>query len=90
LSSIIVLYLIWHKNKDFSSLANARLFKGTSNTKSVSVAYNKAISLNPKYAVAYYNRGLLKKDQLKDRQGAIGDLCTAARIFCELECQSVN
>jgi tetratricopeptide (TPR) repeat protein/S1-C subfamily serine protease len=44
--------------------------------------YNKAISLNPKYAAAYYNRGNLK-GELKDRQGAIGDFRTAARIFRE-------
>jgi tetratricopeptide (TPR) repeat protein len=44
--------------------------------------YNQSISLNSKYAKAYGNRGLLKQ-KLNDRQGAIGDLRTAARIFRE-------
>jgi tetratricopeptide (TPR) repeat protein len=45
--------------------------------------YNQAISINPKYALAYYNRGLLKAAKLNDRQGAIGDLRAAAKIFRE-------
>jgi tetratricopeptide (TPR) repeat protein len=45
--------------------------------------YNQAISLDPKYALAYYNRGILKATKLNDRQGAISDLRTAARIFRE-------
>jgi tetratricopeptide (TPR) repeat protein len=45
--------------------------------------FNKAISLNPKDANAYYNRGILKATKLNDRQGAIGDLRIAARIFRE-------
>jgi Flp pilus assembly protein TadD len=44
--------------------------------------FNKAISLNPKFALAYNNRAILKH-QLDDRQGAISDLRTAARIYRE-------
>jgi tetratricopeptide (TPR) repeat protein len=35
--------------------------------------FNLAISLNPKFAGAYYNRGLLKADKLNDSQGALAD-----------------
>jgi tetratricopeptide (TPR) repeat protein len=42
--------------------------------------YNQAISLDPKYSDAYYNRGVLKKD---DIQGAIQDFRQAARLYRE-------
>jgi tetratricopeptide (TPR) repeat protein len=45
--------------------------------------YNKAISINPKDTLAYTNRAKLKYEKLDDRQGAIDDLRTAARIFRE-------
>jgi tetratricopeptide (TPR) repeat protein len=35
--------------------------------------YNQAITLNPKLAQAYSNRGLLKTDKLNDAQGALKD-----------------
>jgi tetratricopeptide (TPR) repeat protein len=43
--------------------------------------YNKAIELNPKYATAYYDLGRLKRDQLKDNQGAIADFRQAAKLY---------
>jgi hypothetical protein len=49
--------------------------------KAVSVAYNQAISRDPKDADAYNNRGVLKATKLNDPKGAIGDLRTAARIY---------
>jgi tetratricopeptide (TPR) repeat protein len=39
-----------------------------------------AIALNPKFAEAYFSRGLLKQYKLKDRAGAIQDLRVAARL----------
>jgi tetratricopeptide (TPR) repeat protein len=42
--------------------------------------YNKAISLNPKYAFAYINRGNLKKDQLNDPKGALADFNKAISL----------
>lgn len=41
--------------------------------------YSKAIALNPKYAIAYYNRGI-SKNNLKDYQGAIADYTKAIEI----------
>jgi tetratricopeptide (TPR) repeat protein len=35
--------------------------------------YNKAISINPKLADAYHNRGRLKQNKLEDTQGALAD-----------------
>jgi tetratricopeptide (TPR) repeat protein len=35
--------------------------------------FDRVISLNPKFALAYYNRGNLKKDKLNDPQGAVAD-----------------
>lgn len=35
--------------------------------------YNRAITLNPDYAVAYNNRGVLKQNKLNDPQGALAD-----------------
>jgi tetratricopeptide (TPR) repeat protein/V8-like Glu-specific endopeptidase len=35
--------------------------------------YNQAISLNPEYLAAYYNRGILKAEKLYDLQGALAD-----------------
>jgi tetratricopeptide (TPR) repeat protein len=43
--------------------------------------YNRAITLNPSYATAYYGRGMLKAYQLDDRAGAIKDFRAAARIY---------
>ncbi|OFY84655.1 MAG: hypothetical protein A3F72_01475 [Bacteroidetes bacterium RIFCSPLOWO2_12_FULL_35_15] len=41
--------------------------------------YSKAIALNPKYAIAYYNRGI-SKNNLKDYLGAIADYTKAIEI----------
>jgi uncharacterized protein len=42
--------------------------------------YEQAIALNPQYTEAYYERGLLKKDKLKDPLGALADLDRATAI----------
>ena len=41
--------------------------------------YSIAIGINPKYAVAYFNRGCAKSD-LQDYQGAIGDFNASIEI----------
>lgn len=42
--------------------------------------YNQAIAINPNYAPAYYNRGNLKYQNLKDYQGALKDYDRAIAI----------
>jgi hypothetical protein len=46
------------------------------------VQFSRAVALNPRYTYAYMMRAVVK-NQLNDRQGAIDDLRTAARIFRE-------
>ncbi|MGC8451482.1 MAG: tetratricopeptide repeat protein [Cylindrospermopsis raciborskii] len=42
--------------------------------------YTQALKLDPNYALAYNNRGLVRRD-LGDNQGAIADLQKAADLF---------
>jgi hypothetical protein len=42
---------------------------------------NRTIELSPSLAEAYYSRGLLKRDRLQDRSGAIADFRRAAQLF---------
>jgi uncharacterized protein len=42
--------------------------------------YDQAITLNPQYSEAYYERGVLKNTNLKDSSGAIADLDRATAI----------
>jgi tetratricopeptide (TPR) repeat protein/V8-like Glu-specific endopeptidase len=44
------------------------------------VAYNQAIAINPQYAVAYSNRGLVKAERLNDLAGALADYNQSIRI----------
>jgi tetratricopeptide (TPR) repeat protein len=48
------------------------------------INYDRAIALNPNYASAYYNRGLLKQDQLNDPQGALADYNKAIALKSDL------
>jgi tetratricopeptide (TPR) repeat protein len=43
--------------------------------------YNKIISLNPRSAQAYFNRGSIKQEQMNDRAGALSDFQMAAKLF---------
>jgi tetratricopeptide (TPR) repeat protein len=43
--------------------------------------FNKAIELNSSFADAYQSRALFKRDQLKDRAGAIQDFQRAAQLY---------
>jgi tetratricopeptide (TPR) repeat protein len=43
--------------------------------------WNQAIILNPKFAQAYTNGGLLKKQKLNDVRGAISDLQQAVKLY---------
>lgn len=43
--------------------------------------YNRAIQINPNYAIAYNNRGILKYTKLNNRSGGISDMRQAARLF---------
>ena len=43
--------------------------------------YNSAIKINPKNAVAYYNRSMIEYNKFKDRAGAIDDMKQAARLY---------
>jgi serine protease Do len=45
--------------------------------------YSQAISINPEYFKAYFNRAILKATKLNDRKGAIQDLRQAAQLFRE-------
>jgi tetratricopeptide (TPR) repeat protein len=47
------------------------------------VDYNQVLKINPNYAKAYTNRGLVKYD-LGDKQGALSDLKTAAQLFQQM------
>jgi tetratricopeptide (TPR) repeat protein len=42
--------------------------------------YNRAIQLNPNYAIAYYHRGFLKENKLGDSQGAVADYNRAIQL----------
>ena len=44
--------------------------------------FNKAIKINPNYAAAYVNQGLIWK-QLGDKQKAVNNLQTAAQLLQE-------
>jgi serine/threonine protein kinase len=46
--------------------------------------FNKAIKLDPKHAIAYSNRGLLKKEKLNDVSGALADFNKAIELDPEL------
>jgi tetratricopeptide (TPR) repeat protein len=43
--------------------------------------YSQIVSIDPQAANAYYNRGLVKKNKLNDRVGAIQDFQNAAAIY---------
>jgi tetratricopeptide (TPR) repeat protein len=43
--------------------------------------YSQIIRIDPQAANAYYNRGLVKKNKLNDRAGAIQDFQNAAAIY---------
>jgi tetratricopeptide (TPR) repeat protein len=43
--------------------------------------YSAIVRIDPQAGNAYYNRGLLKKNKLNDRAGAIEDFRSAARIY---------
>jgi uncharacterized protein len=45
--------------------------------------YDQAITLNPQYTEAYYERGLLKRDNLKDPLGALADFDRTTAINSE-------
>jgi tetratricopeptide (TPR) repeat protein len=45
--------------------------------------YNQAIRLNPKYAATFFNRALIRYDELGDKPGAIDDFQKAATLFRE-------
>ena len=42
--------------------------------------FNRAIKLDPNYAVAYYGRGFLSADKLQDPQGALADFNRAIEL----------
>jgi tetratricopeptide (TPR) repeat protein len=44
------------------------------------VNYNKAIELDPKYVIAYHDRGWLKHDKLNDVAGALTDYNKAIEL----------
>jgi tetratricopeptide (TPR) repeat protein len=43
--------------------------------------YSQIVRIDPQAANAYYNRGLVKKNKLNDRAGAIQDFQSAAAIY---------
>jgi tetratricopeptide (TPR) repeat protein len=43
--------------------------------------YNKIISLDPRSAQAYFNRGSIKQNKMNDRAGALSDFRLAAKLF---------
>jgi tetratricopeptide (TPR) repeat protein len=43
--------------------------------------YNKIISLDPRSAQAYFNRGSIKQEKMGDRAGALSDFRMAAKLF---------
>ena len=42
--------------------------------------FDRAIKLDPKYAIAYYGRGFLKADKLQDSQSALADFNSAIEL----------
>ncbi|WP_396134906.1 trypsin-like peptidase domain-containing protein [Chamaesiphon sp. OTE_8_metabat_110] len=51
-----------------------------SNTQESLANLNSAIKLDPKFAVAYYNRGVLKLFKINDGRGALADLNSAIKL----------
>ena len=43
--------------------------------------YNKIISLDPRSAQAYFNRGSIKQKNMRDQAGALSDFEMAAKLF---------
>jgi tetratricopeptide (TPR) repeat protein len=43
--------------------------------------YNKIISLDPRSAQAYFNRGSIKQERMNDRAGALSDFQMAVKLF---------
>ncbi len=52
--------------------------------------YNKAIEVNPNYAMAYQNRGMLRQSYLFDYQGALKDYNMAIRLDAKFELAYFN
>jgi Tfp pilus assembly protein PilF/V8-like Glu-specific endopeptidase len=58
----------------------ANLYFKLANVQGALADYNQAISLNSKYPVAYYNRAILKANELNDVQGSLSDLNQAISL----------
>ncbi|MFK7906533.1 MAG: caspase family protein [Chitinophagales bacterium] len=52
--------------------------------------YNKAIEVNPNYAMAYQNRGMLRQSYLFDYEGALKDYNMAIRLDAKFELAYFN
>jgi Flp pilus assembly protein TadD len=61
-------------------MAKAFVYQQLQDVQKAIVAYDTAIALEPKFAAAYSNRGILKYEQLNDSSGAIADLSRAIAL----------
>jgi tetratricopeptide (TPR) repeat protein len=59
--------------KDAQAYLNSANQKYDNDPQGALTDYNQAITLNPKFAEAYYDRALLKKNKLNDVKGALAD-----------------
>jgi tetratricopeptide (TPR) repeat protein len=69
-------------DENLTSLFNRAIAEGEKgNYEAKARLFTEMIRINPQGAYSYYNRGLVKKNKLNDRSGAVEDFQMAAQLF---------